>query len=123
MMMTIRAGALAAAVLSLSTAAASAAELVMLEQAGCVWCQRWHAEIGPAYPRTEEGKAAPLRTVDIDQPLPEDLAHMTVDRFTPTFVLMEDGEEIGRMRGYVGDEFFWVLLNEMLDRLEPSPAG
>ena len=40
---------------------AHAAELVMFERPGCPWCKRWHTEIGPAYPLTTEGKAAPLR--------------------------------------------------------------
>ena len=98
-------------------AIAHSAELIMMEQDGCGWCMRWHAEIGEAYPRTEEGRIAPLRRVDIRAPLPEDLAGLAVERFTPTFVLMDEGREIGRLRGYAGDEFFWVLLNEMLEKL------
>lgn len=37
----------------------SALELVMIEQAGCVYCERFNTEIAPAYPKTEEGKRAP----------------------------------------------------------------
>lgn len=102
---------------------ARAAELVMFEQAGCSWCMRWNAEIGPAYPNTPEGKIAPLRRVNIHEPLPEDLAGIRKERFTPTFVLVENGKEIGRMRGYTGDEFFWFLLAEMLEKLENPEAG
>ncbi|MGF1650445.1 MAG: transcriptional regulator [Hyphomicrobiaceae bacterium] len=101
---------------------ALAAELVMLEQRGCAWCLRWHKEIGLAYPNTAEGRRAPLRIVDINRPLPEDLAGLTVDRFTPTFVLFHEGREVGRMRGYAGDEFFWYLLAEMLAKLPPPPS-
>jgi hypothetical protein len=94
-----------------------AAELIMLEQPGCAWCKRWNAEIAPIYPKTPEGERAPLRRVDITKPWPDDLQNVPSDRFTPTFVLVHDGEEVDRMRGYVGDEFFWVLLEEMLNRL------
>jgi hypothetical protein len=38
--------------------------------------------------------------------------------FTPTFVLVEDGREIARLRGYPGDQFFWALVDEMLAKLE-----
>lgn len=100
-----------------------AAELIMFEQAGCAWCMRWNSEIGPAYANTAEGKIAPLRRVDIHKPIPEDLEGIRIERFTPTFVLVEDGEEIGRMRGYTGDEFFWFLLGEMLEKLEQQAAG
>ncbi|WP_252927854.1 transcriptional regulator [Aliihoeflea sp. 40Bstr573] len=91
-----------------------AAELLMLEQPGCVWCAQFNAEIAPAWPKTDEGKRAPLRRVDITEPWPEDLAGVQKERFTPTFVLVEDGKEIARLRGYVGDEFFWYRIGEML---------
>lgn len=93
---------------------ASSAELLMLEQAGCVWCKRWHAEIGVAYPKTPEGAAAPLRRVDIHAAWPEDLAAIKPDLFTPTFVLVKDGKEVGRLRGYAGEDFFWPLLDEIM---------
>ncbi|WP_421858783.1 transcriptional regulator [Oricola sp.] len=102
---------------------AATAELVMFEQAGCAWCARWDREIGETYPKTAEGKRAPLRRVDINTPLPNDLSEIRVDRFTPTFVLVDDGREIARMRGYPGDEFFWFLLNDMFAKLNPLPAG
>lgn len=99
---------------------AEAAELIMFEQAGCAWCERWDQELGGAYPLTAEGKRAPLRRVDIHDPLPSDLAHLKTGRFTPTFVLIEGGREIGRIRGYPGEDFFWGLLSQMLETL---PAG
>lgn len=96
---------------------AAAAELVMLEQPGCVWCARFNAEIAPAWPKTEEGRIAPLRRVDITKDWPEDLAGVPKERLTPTFILMEDGAEIGRLRGYVGNEFFWYRIGELLAKL------
>ncbi len=102
---------------------AIAAELLMLEQNGCAWCKRWHEEIGGIYPNTEEAKIAPLRVVNIHEPWPEDLKNIQMERFTPTFVLMENGIEIGRMRGYTGDNFFWFLLKEMLDKLPEEKSG
>ncbi|WP_457937909.1 transcriptional regulator [Mesorhizobium sp. 10J20-29] len=101
---------------------AVAAELLMLEQPGCVWCTRFNAEIAPAWPNTEEGRLAPLRRVDITEPWPEDLAGIRKERFTPTFVLVEDGNEIGRLRGYVGDEFFWYRIGELLAGLKSGPG-
>ncbi|MCY0095627.1 transcriptional regulator [Hoeflea ulvae] len=96
-----------------------AAEMIMYEQPGCVWCQRFNAEIAPAWPKTDQGRRAPLRRVDIHETIPADLAGIPVERFTPTFVLVEDGQEIGRLRGYPGDQFFWVLVDEMLAKLDP----
>nr|WP_110031115.1 transcriptional regulator [Hoeflea marina] len=105
---------------TLMSAPARAAELVMFEQAGCVWCARFNAEIAPAYARTDEGQRAPLRRVDIHAPIPADLAAIPIERFTPSFVLVEDGKEYGRIRGYPGDEFFWFRLDELLSALPKS---
>lgn len=92
-------------------------ELVMFEREGCSYCLRWHEEIGPAYPRTAEGAAAPLRRIDIAAPLPDGITLTgRPPVFTPTFVLMREGVEVARIEGYAGDEFFWVLLDGMLDQ-------
>ena len=101
--------------------AARAAELVMVEQAGCHWCARWDDEISHIYPKTDEGRTAPLRRVDLRN-LPEEIRFTTQPVFTPTFVLVQDGQELGRMEGYNGDEFFWFLLARLIednaDRIE-----
>jgi hypothetical protein len=97
---------------------ARAAELtlVMVEQTGCKWCAAWNAEIGPAYPNTPEGAAAPLMRIDLHEPVPDGLSLARPAQFTPTFVLVADGAEIGRIEGYPGDIFFWPMLDELLAR-------
>ena len=109
--------------------AARSAELVVFEQKGCVWCQRFDREIAPAYDKTAEGKRAPLRRQDIRQPIAGELAFIKRERFTPVFVLIDEGREIGRIRGYPGDTFFWGLLANLIERLDrgesaaPEPAN
>ena len=102
----------------LALAPAQAAELVMFEQKSCVWCQRFDREIAPAYDKATEGKRAPLRRLDIAQPVPTDLAFVRRERFTPVFVLVDQGREIGRIRGCPGDIFFWGLLASLIERLD-----
>ncbi len=98
----------------------AAAELIMLEQPGCPWCARFNEEIAPAYGKTQEGHRAPLRRVDITQAWPADLDFVERERFTPTFVLVEGGRELGRIRGYPGDEFFWYLLGDLIAKLDET---
>ena len=93
----------------------------MMEQDACPWCERWHEEIGVIYNKTTEGKLAPLRVVNIHGEWPDDLKNIRKERFTPTFILIEDGKEIDRLRGYTGDEFFWFLIGEMLKKLPNKP--
>ena len=99
------------------------AELLMFEHDGCPWCVMWDRDLGAIYPKTWEGKVAPLRKVDILAPLPEDLPDVVVERATPIFVLVVDGKEIGRIRGYPGEDFFWGLLGDMLQTAGITPPA
>jgi hypothetical protein len=98
------------------TAAPLAAEtrLLMGVEDGCMWCAKWEAQIGPIYPKTTEGEMAPLWQVDINDPLPSDVILNRPMIFTPTFVVLEDGFEVGRIEGYPGEDFFWGLLGQIL---------
>jgi len=106
--------ALTGVILSISASVVSAAELVMFEQVGCVWCAKWNAAIAPVYPKTAEGKFAPLRRVDIDTGSRKGLKLGAPVHYTPTFVVVEDGQELGRIEGYPGEDFFWGLLDKIL---------
>ncbi len=118
-----------AVALSLPAGAALAGrlELLMFEREGCAYCRLWNEQIAPAYPRTTEGAAAPLRRLDVEAPLPEGTTLTgRPPVFSPTFVLTDDGTEVSRIEGYAGDEFFWVLLDRMLAEAgwtPPAPAG
>lgn len=96
-----------------------AAELIMFEHAGCPWCQLWHREIGPVYPKTDEGKQAPLRRITLAPAMKLDFTLLEPVVATPTFVLVENGREIGRLTGYRDDDSFWGLLGVLLKQLPP----
>ncbi|MEZ5779571.1 MAG: hypothetical protein R3E44_14545 [Paracoccaceae bacterium] len=89
--------------------------LLMVEQEGCVYCAEWNRVIAPIYPKSPEGKAAPLERIHIRGPYPEDAALGPRPAFTPTFILVADGREAGRIEGYPGEDFFWGLLANMLE--------
>lgn len=107
--------------LALPATASRAAELVMFERPGCAWCARFNAEIAPIYGKTAESRTAPLRRVDLKDPLPADLAGIDPGPFTPTFVVVQEGREIGRIRGYPGDTFFFGLLDRILSNAGSEP--
>ncbi len=101
---------------------AHAAELVMFDQAGCVYCQRWERDVGSLYERTDEAKALPLRRVDIRNQAMSGITLASPVRFTPTFVVADNGREIGRITGYSNDNAFWGLLDALKAKLQPSPS-
>ncbi len=94
-----------------------AAELIMFQQSGCAWCETFDREIAPIYPKTAEGLRAPLRRIDIDTAIPPDLSFIGVERLTPLFILVDNGREIGRIRGYPGEDHFWGLLGVLIGKL------
>ncbi len=100
-----------AAIASGAARAATGYHLVMVEEPGCVYCARWHAEVGPAYANSPEGRFAPLQRERLGSAA---LAHLKGLRYTPTFVLTEGDREIGRIVGYPGADFFWALLADLL---------
>ena len=102
---------------------AVAAELVMFDSATCPWCKSWTRDVGGVYPKTEEGRRAPLRRVDIHAPRPADLRHIEGVVYTPTFVLLDDGREMGRIVGYPGEDHFWGLLGELFGKLPPGAGS
>lgn len=103
------------ALLSAPVAATAETYLLMAEESGCFWCAKWNKEISHIYPQTAEGQAAPLQRYDLHGESP-DVDFVRPVHFTPTFILVEDGTEVGRMEGYPGEDFFWGLLDRMFDQ-------
>lgn len=102
---------------ALGSGAAQAAELLMFREDGCPYCAAWERDIGEIYTRTAEAKHAPLKRIDAHGPRPVDVSLDGGIRYTPTFVLVDGGEEVDRIVGYRNEEAFWGLLGAMLERL------
>jgi thioredoxin-related protein len=102
---------------------ASAAELVMVNSRACYYCARFHREVGKYYSETDAGRSAPLRKVSRLKKWPEDLSTVTPVYYTPVFILVEDGREVGRFPGYTDEESFWEHLNPLLAQLETTPEA
>ena len=96
--------------------------LIMFEAEGCPYCDLWNEQIGPIYPKTDEAVIAPLLQMDIDDPLPDGITIDGALIYTPTFVLVNDGNEVDRLTGYPGEDFFWGLLDRMLRKLPEQNA-
>ncbi len=105
------------------TASAQMTELLMFEAPGCPWCKRWHAEVGPGYPKSDEGKRAPLRVLPLDRASTLGASLVSPVGASPTFVLVHQGKEVGRIVGYPGPDFFWPMLAELVARLDRTPRS
>ena len=93
---------------------ARATELIMVEQPGCIWCQRWDEDIAPIWPKTAAGEHAPLRRAQLSK-LPGDYELDRRVNLTPTFLIVDEtGRELARLEGYPGEDFFWPLIEDLL---------
>jgi hypothetical protein len=110
--------------LAVLAGAACAAELVMFRRDGCPWCALWDREVGPVYGKTDIGRRVPLRMVDLGRERAAGVRIRQPVRYTPTFVLVDNGIEVGRIEGYPGEAFFWGLLERLVEQLpRPVPGG
>lgn len=113
-----------AVALSLLGAVAALAQdltLYMVEQPGCIYCARWDEEVGDAYHKTSEGRAAPLARIQLRDALPDGVTFVRKAVFTPTFVLVQGGQELERIEGYPGEDFFYGMLGVMLKNAGVAP--
>lgn len=88
-------------------------ELLMIEEPGCAYCARWMSEVAPGYRKSSEGALAPLVIRDRHDPEVKSFPRIV---YTPTFILLHNGVERGRILGYAGPDFFWSMIAEMLQR-------
>ncbi len=99
----------------LPTRAIGTTSLIMFDSEYCTWCQMWEEEIGGIYHLTTEGCQAPLQRFDFDRgEYPALVAIAEPVIYTPTFVLLYNQQEVGRITGYPGADFFWHELDELL---------
>lgn len=83
------------------------AVLVMIGDPGCPYCARWEREIGPDYMASEDGRLAPVVRRDRGSP---DVAFLPRIVYSPTFVMLVRGREVGRIVGYAGADLFWMQI-------------
>ena len=110
----------AAAVLARpAQAAGDGLTLIMVDEPGCSYCRKFDAEIGGRYPKTAEGRFAPLVKVRRKSP---QLAGFNPVIYTPTFILTRRGEELGRITGYPGPVSFFSELDQLLAKVGFAPG-
>lgn len=107
--------------LASATVQAATATLWMFISPDCAACAQFEREVGRLYAQTPEAQQAPLRRQPLAAPRPVELRGAEAVHGTPTFVLMKDGREHGRITGYSSDELFWMRLTALLAELETEP--
>ncbi len=89
-------------------------ELVVLEAPGCIYCGLFRRDVLPSYEASERAKNMPIRFVDINDAAADALGLDSPVDVVPTFVVMKNNHEVGRIPGYTGPEFFFHTINHLL---------
>jgi hypothetical protein len=91
--------------------ATAPAVLVMIGDPGCPYCARFEREVAPGYRASEDGKFAPLIRRDRHD---ADIAFIPRVVYSPTFIMLVRGREVGRIVGYGGSDIFWMQVAGLL---------
>ncbi|NKC11636.1 MAG: hypothetical protein GKR94_05355 [Gammaproteobacteria bacterium] len=89
----------------------------MFESDDCAYCAAWEHDVGGIYPLTDESRRLRLERISIDEQGSMQGLNKPI-RFTPTFIVMFKGHEIGRIEGYRSEDAFWGLLGRLIDELD-----
>ena len=100
----------AIAILGFASVAARAMDLVMFESPSCGTCKLFKREVLPTYAASPAGKVFPLWVVEMGSKLSFRINEPVT--FTPTFVWVDNGVEVGRFAGYFGRAQFFNIVNK-----------
>ncbi|MEQ1651868.1 MAG: thioredoxin family protein [Hyphomicrobium sp.] len=89
-------------------------QLVVMEAEGCIYCSIFRRDVLPSYEVSERGKDMPVRFVDVNDVPKTGIELQSPIDILPTFVIVKDNHEIGRVPGYMGPEDFFHAINYLL---------
>lgn len=101
-----------------STARAQNVELLVFEHEDCRYCRIFRSDVLPRYRDNGQEARAPIRFIRVEH---TDTRRMNLHggiHMVPTFVLMQDGQEVGRITGYWAPDNFFKMLANLLMRTD-----
>ena len=93
---------------------ANSLELVVIEADGCIFCEIFRSDVLPSYEASEQGKQMPASFVDINDMEATHIEFKGAVDIVPTFIVVKNHREVGRISGYVGPENFFHSINYLL---------
>ncbi len=89
-------------------------QLVVMEAPGCIYCNLFRRDVLPSYQTSERGKDMPVRFLDVNDVPKTGIELQSPIDILPTFVIVKDNRELGRIPGYMGPEDFFHSINYLL---------
>ena len=95
--------------LGFASSGTRAMDLIMFESPSCGTCKLFKREVLPIYAASPAGQVFPLWVVEMGSKLSFRINQPVT--FTPTFVWVDNGVEVGRFSGYFGKAQFFNIVN------------
>ena len=108
------------AILGFASTGTRAIDLIMFEGPNCGTCKLFKREVLPIYAASPAGKVFPLWVVEMGSKLSFRINEPVT--FTPTFVWVDNGVEVGRFSGYYGKAQFFNIVNKAANRRQRTSA-
>jgi thioredoxin-related protein len=89
-------------------------QLIVMEADGCIYCKLFRRDVLPSYETSERGKDMPVRFLDVNDVPKTGIELQSPIDILPTFVIVKDNREVGRIPGYMGPEDFFHSINYLL---------
>ncbi len=89
-------------------------EMVVLEVPGCIYCNVFRRQLLPTYKSSKQAKRIPIRFVNLNDPALAEIGLTQPVDIVPTFVILEDNHEIGRIPGYMSRHDFFRAIDYIL---------
>jgi thioredoxin-related protein len=89
-------------------------QLVVMEAPGCTYCGIFRRDVLPSYEASERAKELPVRFLDVNDQAASGLDLQTPVDIVPTFIVVKDKKEVGRIPGYLGPENFYHAINHLM---------
>lgn len=87
-------------------------ELLMITSDFCPYCMAWERDIGQIYNKSPYASVLPLTKIEYGTSFPKDIQLASDIKGTPTFIILDDRNEIDRIIGYSDAEMFWWQISE-----------
>ena len=89
--------------------------MLMITDKNCLYCIIWEKQIGKIYPKTDIAKKFPLQRIEVKNFINYKKYDLKKTNITPTFILIKNANEEGRIEGYTNPEMFWWQVDEIID--------
>ena len=86
--------------------------VIMVTSEYCPSCQAWERDVGAVFSNSPYAAQLPLTRVEIGNKMPGKIILKKPITGTPTFLIIRNGQEIDRQRGYQDEEIFYWWLSE-----------